>query len=171
MKKLALGVLFLLSSGLTYAEPKGVTVKSSGFDGTKEITLKPYGTSSCLKSSATCISIGALWKSDLPNYVALDLLSLNKFVNMTNLLINIDGEIVQAERVPSAWEHKLSGIYQESVQRFVISKEDFNKILNAKKVWFKIDTLDSSYIETNLIDNGKETIGFQGLKRFSTQLN
>lgn len=171
MKKIALGILLTLSTSLIHAEPKGVTIKTSGFDGAKEITLKPYGTSSCIGFGSTCISVGALWKSSNPNYVALDLMSLNTFVNMTNLLINVDGEIIKAERVPFAGEHKLTGTYQESFQRFVISREVFNKILTAKKVWFKIDTLNSSYIETNLIDNGKETLGLQGLKRFATQLN
>lgn len=171
MKNIALGIILTLVTSLVYAEPKGVTIKTSGFDGTKEISLKPYGTSSCIGFGSTCISVGALWKSNNPNFVALDLMSLNTFVNMTNLSINIDGEIIKAERVPFAGEHKLTGTYQESAQRFVIPREIFNKILTAKKVWFKIDTLSSSYIETNLIENGKETLGLQGLKRFATQLN
>lgn len=171
MKTILVPVLALFLSTFVHADPKGVSTNISNFDGTKEVNLKPYGTSSCMSFGSTCISIGALWKNNNPNQIALDLFSLNKFVNMTSLQLNIDGEIIKAERVAFAGEHKLTGNYKESLQRFVISREDFNKILQAKSVWIKIETMNPTYIETNLIDNGKETIGFQGLKRFSTQLN
>lgn len=171
MKNLLITALILCLSTSIYATPKGITTNISNFDGTKEVVLKPYGTSSCIGFGSTCISLGALWKSNTPNLIALDLFSLNKFVNMTNLQLNIDGEIIKAERVAFAGEHKLTGNYKESLQRFVISREDFNKILGAKRVWMKIETLTPTYIETNLIDNGKETLGLQGLKRFATQLN
>lgn len=171
MRRIALGLLLASMFSLAQAAPKGVTIKTSGFNGVKEVSLKPYGTSSCLSSGSVCISVGAFWKDDSKDYVALDLMSLNTFVNMTNLTINIDGNIINAERVNFGGEHKLTGVYQQSTQRFVVSRDVFEKILSAKKVWLKIDTMNASSIETNLIENGKETLGFQGLKRFSTEIN
>lgn len=172
MKKIILAILLGITISVASAEePKGVKVQTSGFDGTKEVTLKPYGSSSCMSFSKTCVSVGALWKSNLPDRVALDLHSLGKFVNMTDLFINIDGEIVKAERVSFANDHQLTGHYKESFQRFVISKELFDKILSAQKVWMKIETMSGTHIETNLIDNGKTTLALDGLKRFATQLN
>nr|WP_314523813.1 hypothetical protein [uncultured Acinetobacter sp.] len=171
MKKLFLCLALATFSAFANAEePKGVKVQTSGFDGTKEVTLKPYGSSSCMSFSKTCISVGALWKSNLPDKVALDLHSLGKFVNMTDLFINVDGEIVKADRVSFANDHQLTGHYKESFQRFVIPKDVFNKILSAQKVWLKIETTSGSYIETNLIDSGKSTLALDGLKRFATQL-
>ena len=157
-------------SVVSHAEPKGVSVRISGFDGTKEVSLKPYGSSSCLSMKQTCVSIGAVWKSSLSDFVGLDLYVLRDFVIMSDLLINIDGEIIRASRVLETSDLKLTGLYKESFQRFIINKSDFDRILVAKKVWLKINRTDGSYIETYLIDSGKDTLSFKALHRFSTQI-
>ena len=118
----------------------------------------------------TCLSVGAVWKSSLNDLVGLDLHVLRDFVVMSDLLINIDGEIIRATRVTEASDLKLTGLYKQSFQRFVIKKSDFDKLLTAQKVWFKVDRTDGSYIETYLIDNGKDTLAFKALQRFSTQI-
>ena len=169
MKGLAL-VAGLLISMSAMAAPKGVDVIQSGFDNTKEVTLKPYGTSSCIGFGNQCVSLGALWRSSSPDVVALDLHTLGKFYNMTDLAINIDGRIIKANRINMAYDHKLTGQYKESFQRFAISKGDFDQLLSAQKVWFKISTIGGGYIETNLIDNGKSTLAHGGLIRFNSQL-
>lgn len=169
MKKLVL-VAGLLCSMSAMAAPKGVEIKQSGFDDSKEVTLKPYGTSSCMGFGNQCVSVGALWKSSAPDVVGIDLHTLGKFYNMTNLAINIDGRIIQANRVDMAYDHTLTGRYKQSFQRFVILKDDFDQMLNAQKVWFKISTVGGGYIETNLIDNGKSTLARDGLIRFNSQL-
>jgi len=160
----------MLLTAFAHAEPKGVTIKTSGFDGTKEVTLKPYGSSSCMNMKQTCISVGALWKSDLNDLVGLDLYALREFVVMADLWINIDGEIVKATRVREASDLKTVGLYKESFQRFAIEKTDLDKILKAQKVWLKINRADGSYIETYLINDGKDTLAFKALQRFSTQI-
>ncbi|MCW8041035.1 hypothetical protein [Acinetobacter entericus] len=169
MKKILLIAALLLPT-LAIAAPKGVNVSTSNFDGAKEVTLKPYGTSSCIGFGKTCISVGALWRSASPEVVALDLHTLGVFVNMTNLAINIDGQIIKAEKVTLAFDHTLTGHYKQSFQRFIITKSDFDKIVAAQKVWLKISTIGGSYIETNLIDNGKTTLARDGLIRFSTEI-
>lgn len=171
MKKI-LSIVFITAclSGIVYADTKGVNVKTSGFDGTKEVTLKPYGSSSCMSMKQTCISVGALWKSSVGELVGLDLYALRDFVVMSDLHLNIDGQIIKAVRVSEASDLKLTGLYKESFQRFAIEKSDFDKILKAQNVWLKINRTDGSYIETNLIENGKETLAFKGLQRFSSQI-
>lgn len=171
MRKILLTCIFLIGfSTLSNADEKGVTVKTSGFDGTKEVTLKPYGSSSCLSLKQTCISVGAMWKSDLGDLVGLDLTALRDLVIMSDLLINIDGEIINTTRVREASGLKTVGLYKESFQRFAMKKTDFDKILKAKKVWFKINRTDGSYIETYLINEGKDTLAYKGLQRFSKQI-
>lgn len=171
MKKiLSIGLLLASLTVVAHADPKGVSIKTSGFDGTKEVSLKPYGSSSCLNMKQTCLSVGAVWKSSLNDLVGLDLHVLRDFVIMSDLLINIDGEIIRATRVTEASDLKLTGLYKQSFQRFVIKKSDFDKLLTAQKVWFKVDRTDGSYIETYLIDNGKDTLAFKALQRFSTQI-
>lgn len=160
----------LLLPTLALAEPKGVSVSISNFDGTKEVTLKPYGTSSCIGFGKTCISVGALWRSASPEVVALDLHTLGVFVNMTDLAFNIDGQIVKANKATLAFDHTLTGNYKQSFQRFIITKADFDKILSAQKVWLKVSLIGGSYIETNLINDGKTTLAREGLMRFSTEL-
>ncbi|MFV5509123.1 hypothetical protein [Acinetobacter sp. 197] len=171
MKKiLSIGLLLASLTVAAHADPKGVSIKTSGFDGTKEVSLKPYGSSSCLNMKQTCLSVGAVWKSSLNDLVGLDLHVLRDFVIMSDLLINIDGEIIRATRVTEASDLKLTGLYKQSFQRFVIKKSDFDKLLTAQKVWFKVDRTDGSYIETYLIDNGKDTLAFKALQRFSKQI-
>lgn len=87
--------------------------------------------------------------------VVLELSTLNYFAAMSNLLINIDGEIVKADRINFAHDSTLTGNYKESYQRFKIDKQTLTKILNAKKVWLKVSISGGNYLETNLIDEGK----------------
>lgn len=157
-------------STTTFADSKGVSTNISGFDGTKEVTLKPYGSSSCKSFTQTCISVGALWKSDLADLVGLNLFALNDLVIMSELLINIDGEIIKATRVIDAGGINTVGNYKESHQRFAIKRDDLDKILNAKKVWFKVNRTDGSYVETYLIDDGKDTLAFKALQRFANNI-
>lgn len=171
MKKILIySLMAVFGISFAHADTKGVTVKTSGFDGTKEVSLKAYGSSSCLSIKQTCVSVGAVWKNSVSELVGLDLHVLRDFVVMSDLLINIDGEIIRAQRISEASDLKLTGLYKESFQRFLIKKIDFDKILKAQKVWFKINRTDGSYIETYLIDQGKDTLAFKGLQRFSTQI-
>lgn len=171
MKRIIFALSLALVVTYSYADPKGVTTRTSGFDGRTEISLKPYGTSSCMPfSQKQCISVGAFWVSDLPEFVALDIFALGELISMPRLLINIDGDIIQAEMLTNGSNSSIVHLYKESSQRFAIKKSDFEKILSAKKVWLKIETMNGTYIETNLIDSGKETLAFKGLGRFATQL-
>lgn len=171
MKKLIFVFFFTLACySPVYANEKGVNIKTSGFDNVKEVTLKPYGTSSCMSFKQTCISVGAMWKSDSSELVGLDLYALRDLVIMSDLLINIDGEIIKAVRVREASNLNTVGMYKESFQRFVIQKSDLEKLLKAEKVWFKINRTDGSYIETYLINGGKDTLAFKALQRFSKNI-
>ena len=171
MKKIiALMLTIFVSTGL-FAAPKGVTVQESGFDGSKEVKVKEYGTSSCMSFKQTCISVGASWTNRVPDKVALNLLILGRFVNMQSLYINIDGDIFEAQSINPLNKHELYGSYKQSNKSFAIDKEKFDKLLTSNKVCFKVTTLDGKYIETNLIDSGKETLSMQGLKRFASEIN
>lgn len=172
MKKLLFAVALCVGINMTaFAKTKGVEVKTSGFDGTKEVTLKPYGTSSCMSLRQTCISVGALWRSDVGDLIGLNLYALRDLVIMSELYINIDGEIIKATRIKDAGSLNTVGMYKESTQRFAIAKVDFEKILNANKVWLKINRTDGSYIETFLINDGKDTLAFKALQRFSKNID
>lgn len=170
MRKIVLLVGVISLSTSLYAAPKGVTIHESGFDGSKEVRVQPYGSSSCMSMKQTCLSVGASWTNREPDKVALDLLILGRFVNMKTLQINVDGDFFDAQSLNSLNDHKLTGSYKQSSQSYSIDRDKFEKILNANKVWFKVTTLDGKYIETNLIDSGKETLALQGLKRFSTEI-
>ncbi|WP_180004074.1 MULTISPECIES: hypothetical protein [unclassified Acinetobacter] len=167
-------VIFVLCLGVSFgvlADTKGVSIKTSGFDGVKEVSLKPYGTSSCLSLKQTCISVGAMWKSDVGELVGLNLLALRDMVIMSELLLNIDGKIIKAARINEAGGINTVGMYKESTQRFAITKQDFESLLQAKNVWLKINRTDGSYIETYLVSDGKDTLAFKGLHRFSKHLD
>lgn len=169
MKKILL--LTLLIPCLSWAAPKGISIEKSGFDGTTEITMRSYGTSSCAKFGGACLMLGANWKNSNPDEVVLELSTLNYFAAMSNLLLNIDGEIIKADRINFAHDSTLTGNYKESYQRFKIDKQTLTKILNAKRVWLKVSISGGNYLETNLIDEGKKTLAFEGLTRFESQLN
>lgn len=169
MKKFVFLLLFLIPV-ITFAAPKGVSVSTSNFDGAKEVTLKPYGTSTCMGFGKTCVSVGALWRSTEPQIVALELVSLRSLINMSHLAISADGDIIVAERVPLTAQYEITGFYRQSAQRFFITKSDLDKILNAKKVWMKISVVGGSYIETNLINDDKSTLARDGLIRFRTEI-
>lgn len=171
MKNILLAGLFLVGiSTFSNANEKGITVKTSGFDGVKEVSLKPYGSSSCLSMKQTCISVGAMWKSDLSELVGLDIYALRDLVLMSDLLINIDGEIIKAAKVSQASGFNTVGMYKESFQRFAIKKTDFEKLISAQRVWLKINRTDGSYIETYLIGDGKDTLAHKALLRFSKSI-
>ena len=171
MDKIFLFAILILSISTAFANEKGVTVKTSGFDGAKEVYLKPYGSSSCLNMRQTCISVGAVWSSSATGQIGLELKALRELTMMRELLINIDGDIIKASRDVESQSTDIVNRYKESSQRFIITQDQFNKMLNAQKVWFKILKGDGTYIETYLIDNGKDTLAFKGLNRFSKHLH
>ena len=54
--------------------------------------------------------------------------------------------------------------------QYISQNTNLEKLLKAEKVWFKINRTDGSYIETYLINDGKDTLAFKALHRFSKNI-
>lgn len=166
MKKLLVcvfGLLFL--SGCTI----NPTINKSAFDGSSEVGIAPHGTECDFFNTINCISIGYSWTDRAPDVLKWNIVLMGELTNIAEVLINIDGEIIELDQLQAITSFDSSSIYEESRKSFASRYSLTEELLSAGFVAIKVIHLDGSgYTEGILRNNGKDSLAISSLQRFIT---
>lgn len=172
MKKSTLGILLiaglLVLSGCATTSGLPAQVSTSGFDGSKEVAIKPHA--ACVGLMDNCVlAVGAHWTSRVPENAVLDLTLFGSYAGLRDLMINIDGNIITLS--PKELTNFDSGSnFRTSQQSYLTNLDTIKLIVNSKKTWIKVYTSNNDYIETPIIDNGQDSYALNALKRFLAEV-
>lgn len=152
---ISIAICSLFVGCVTADMPGGISMRTSEFDGTRELTMKP----GWIKTGwSPVIQLGLFWNSKMEDNVVLVAMvpAAKNFTSGRSLHIKIDGEIYNLESIDTQTNIKTDpGYYSEmyvkyaqnySSKRYIVSKEFIAKMINAKKCLIKLDLMDG-YLE------------------------
>lgn len=147
MKKILLAFLCALTVGCaSLGMPGSISKQTSQFDGTNQITMEPawiYGGSGAIK-------FGLYKNSKMPNDKVILTAVVNRITDFAKkgaLEFKIDGEIISLDSIDSLSDHAVDPYSNGwTSRRYEVSKDFIEKLINAKKVYVKINLI-KEYVE------------------------
>lgn len=150
MRKILLIILSLIVSTQILAKDKyDPECKVSGFDNRTTCSVKEYGVYVYDKPTVlSSVAFGGVWTSADPENIGLTF-SLGDISSLIeSISFNVDGEIQNFKvSVDSTKTVHMGGSLWKSVGVVVLPKSYIDKILNTKKVKFRIVTVSKGYRE------------------------
>lgn len=160
-----LGMSLILSA--CAAMPGGITERTSSFDGSSELSMKPaFIYRSTGGFSGSDLEASLHWRSSMPR----DQLILTMYINDINsipsrksLRFNVDGDVNEFSSIDTFTE--FSSEYNSytswatvpprssSFKRYIVSEEFIREILNADTVFVRLDVGTQGYVEGVFSDN------------------
>lgn len=171
MKKSHFHTILMLSMSLMLsacaAMPGGITERTSSFDGSSELSMKPafiYRNTGGFSGSDLEASLH--WRSSMPR----DSLVLTMYINgidsipsRNSLRFNVDGDMHEFSSIDTFTEFSSEyGSYtswatvppsSSSFKRYIVSEEFINKIISADSVFVRLDVGTRGYVEGVFSDN------------------
>jgi len=162
---LMISMIFFLSA--CAAMPGGITERTSSFDGSSEISMKPaFIYRSAGGFSGSDLEASLHWRSSMPR----DQLILTMYINgiesipsRNSLRFNVDGEVNEFSSIDTFTEFSSEyGSYSSwatvpprssSFKRYIVSEEFIREILNADAVFVRLDVGSRGYVEGVFSDN------------------
>ena len=171
MNKLIISSLvFLLAACSPEASINSFTkahVNVSSFDGTKEVYAQPMYVFANSGFHAAPITIGARWTEKVKDYVVVEVVIRDDYVNIDSLYFNIDGVFKQYKalltltQLTSPDRNTLAP--RLSSRGFMVKLEDIEKLKNSKVAKIKVTTVSDGYLEGDLVKKDKFSPGAKSL--------
>ncbi len=171
VKKIYFHTMLILSMSIILsacaAMPGGITERTSSFDGSSEISMKPaFIYRSTGGFSGSDLEASLHWRSSMPR----DSLVLTMYINdiesipsRNSLRFNVDGEIHEFSSIDTFTEfsHEYSSYTSwatvppssSSFKRYIVSEDFINKILSSDNVFVRLDVGARGYVEGVFSDN------------------
>jgi hypothetical protein len=136
--------------------PGKVTENISEFEGTKEISVEPIGT-----SAGSALMLGGHWTSRLPDVIYIDAKVAYLIAALDakdGLLFNVDGEIISLSSPTTLTDTNttVAGtmVISTSQRPYTTTREALDKIIKGKVVKVKLKTLNKGYTEGTVSGSG-----------------
>jgi hypothetical protein len=161
----------LTGCGAMPGMPGTVTQEKSTFDGSNIVAVKPAN------AGTYGLAMGASWRSSAPEYVQILVEWLGDYAaiqDKAGLEFNVDGKIIRLDSVGlptqfSSTQGPGSVTFKTSAKAFVMRRDDFQSLINAKSLKARLNTLSGS-VETDMLQQDMPLTAIRGFKDFAARL-